>query len=68
VISNQPPVDFYGQRPASQMEPMEIELDQTELFNFNKVLYKLNSSVWYHKVEALEELLRNLIDLPLEDL
>jgi hypothetical protein len=50
------------------MEPMEIELDQTELFNFNKVLYKLNSSVWYHKVEALEELLRNLIDLPLEDL
>jgi len=38
------------------------------LFNFRKIVSKLNSSVWYNKVEAIEELLSNLIDLPLEDL
>ena len=44
---------------------MEIDSNQ---FSFEKVYPKLKSTVWYHKVEAMESIIRYLVDLDADSL
>jgi hypothetical protein len=47
---------------------MSIDEPKVEMINFERILTKLKSTIWFQKVEAYEELLRYLIDFSPEEI